>query len=734
MKAEDHLANDTRDASYVVGIGASAGGLEAIHELFDNMPDDTNFSFVIVQHLSPDYKSLMVELLSKHTNMQVYEATDKLALQPNSVYVIPTKKRMTLQNGALRLTEKANADIPNTAIDTFFTSLAEEKGTHAIAIVLSGTGTDGSRGIVKIKEKDGIVIVQDPISAKFDGMPNSAIATGTTDLILAPELIAEELAEYLKEGPLTRAFKNLALKDEGLVNQILETVKFATQHDFLSYKRPTIGRRISKRMLQLNIQDLKGYLEYLRAHPEESKFLSKEFLIGVTKFFRDEAPFEELKTAVLPSLISGRKENEGLKAWVVACSTGEEAYSMAMVFTEYLKSNSLSFDLKIFATDIDKAAIDIATKGVYPETIANDVSKERLDKFFIREGNTYKVVPELRRMIVFAHHDILKDPPFSKLDFLSCRNMLIYMNSDLQKNVLRTFHFSLNENAFLLLGPSENIGVIKDSMKEVDKKWKIYKNLIKARLSDRSTFGSPTENRTPTQFISTVKSKNALSHISEIFKDILVAEYNYAGIYITEDFEVKHADGNFKQYLNFPAGKFNFNLLKMVPADLSIALGAGVRKALKLNEKVVLESIKWNEGKDQKLIKIIIQPYIQLKEYLQPFIFIVLQEVAINKEIAAVETSDLALADVAILATELKETRENLQTVVEELESANEELQSSNEEMLSSNEELQSTNEELQSLNEELHTVNAEHQLKIRELVELNDDLNNYFRNGSDPY
>jgi two-component system CheB/CheR fusion protein len=730
MLQSDISEIETKDTSYVVGIGASAGGLEAIHELFDNMPDDTNFSFVIVQHLSPDYKSLMVELLSKHTNMNVYEAKDLMTLEPNSVYVIPTKKRMTYQDGQLHLTEKVMSDVPNTAIDTFLSSLGEEKGKHAIAIILSGTGTDGSRGIAKIKSNGGIVIVQDPISAKFDGMPNSAISTGCADLILAPELMGEELAEYLKEAPLAKAFKALSLKDEAIVNEILSIVKNVTKHDFQLYKRPTIGRRITKRMVYQKIPDLKTYLDYINSNPEEAKLLSKEFLIGVTKFFRDAEAFEELTKVVIPAVVAGKKEAESVKLWVVACSTGEEAYSIAILFAEYLTKNAINIEVKIFATDLDKAAIDYAAKGLYPEAIAADISPERLNAYFIPEGAFYRVSPEIRKMVVFAHHDVLSDPPFGKLDFLSCRNMLIYMNIDLQKKILKTFHFALNENGYLFLGPSENIGVLKDSMKEVDKKWKIYKNLIKATLRDRDVFLFPAENRAPTPLLNTIKSKNALHNTNEIFKEVLVNEFKFSGIYIDTEFEVKHADGNYRRFLNFPAGKFNFNLLKMVPPDLSIALSTGIRKALKSNEKVVLNSVKIHDESGMSVVKAIIQPYVHLKEYLQPFVFIVLWELASSETIpaAASAPTEGSLQDFSLLETELKETRENLQAVVEELETANEELQSSNEEMLSSNEELQSTNEELQSLNEELHTVNAEHQLKIRELIELNDDLNNYFR------
>lgn len=723
--------------SYIVGIGASAGGLEAIHELFDNMPPDTNMAFVIIQHLSPDYKSLLAELVSKHTEMNVFEAEDDMALQRNCVYVIPTKKIMTVKNGKLRLHDKNKSALPNTAIDTFFESLAEDKKECAVGIVLSGTGTDGSRGIESIKEQRGIVVVQDPITAKFDGMPNSAIATGFADLILPPEMIAEELIEYVNEGPLAKSFHDLSQKDENIVRDILSLIKEITTHDFSHYKRPTINRRLAKRMAEKGIKSLQEYHARLSEDSDEVKKLSKDFLIGVTKFFRDEEAFDRVRELVLPHVFSNKKDDESVKIWVVACSTGEEAYSLAILVQEYLeKSDKPDTNVKIFATDIDQSALEIATKGIYQNVIEKDVSRERLEKYFVHEGNAYRVSPNLRRMVVFAQHDVLKDPPFSKLDFISCRNMLIYMSSVLQNNVHKTFHFALNTGGFLMLGPSENPGILKDAVTELDKKWRIYKCVEKARSLEHEPFLSPLARKT-LQPGSLQKSKNAVAHLSDIFRDTLLEEYRMAGIFIDREFEVKHAIGRFKDFMDFPEDHFNFNLLKLVPTELSVAISMCVRKAIKTNDKAVIKHVRIRQGKNERTVTVIVKPHLQQKQYLQPFLFVVVMEEEMSTvKLTGSKKSALPKipADhkrVLELEDELKETRENLQAAVEELETSNEELQSSNEEMISSNEELQSTNEELQSLNEELHTVNAEHQLKIKELIELNDDLNNYFRNSN---
>ncbi|HYV94361.1 MAG TPA: chemotaxis protein CheB [Chitinophagales bacterium] len=735
--AESSITKGKDDANeWVVGIGASAGGLDAIIELYNNLPEDTNFSYVIVQHLSPDYKSLMAELLSKHTAMQVFEAANDLLLQPNCTYVIPSGKMMTLNKGMLKLEEKERTQVPNNAIDVFFESMAADKGKNAIGIILSGTGTDGTKGIEAIKSNGGMVIVQDPITAAFDGMPNSAISTGYADLILPPEMIPDEMIEYLKEAPLLRSYNELNQREEFILRDILDLIQKGSGYDFSNYKRPTINRRMAKRMAEKNIRTLREYSLFLQQNPDEVKAIAQEFLLRVTKFFRDEEAFEELRTKVIPALFSNKKPKDIVKIWVVACSTGDEAYSIAMLLQEYMEKNNLSEQLiKIFATDIDDEALEIASRGMYSEEAVMDVSKEFVQKYFINEGSMYKVIPLIRKMVVFAHHDIGKDPPYSMLDLITCRNMLIYMNSDLQKAILKAFHFALNKDGFLMLGPSENIGVLKDVLREIDKKWKIFRCEIKSRLSDYQPFLAPVERSVFSQYqLPNTKSKNALTHLPELFKETILEEYDFAGIFIDRDFDVKQAIGHFKKFISIPDNKFEFNLLRMVPPDLSIALGIALRKAMKENVRVFQKNVKIQSDNQERQISIIVKPYLDQKDYLQPFYFVILKEEEIPEKVTRKTGGEsplnLTSERIAELEEELHDTKENLKTIIEEVEAFNEELQSSNEEIVSANEELQSTNEELQSLNEELHTVNAEHQLKIKELQELNDDLNNYMRNS----
>jgi two-component system CheB/CheR fusion protein len=724
----------TSREGYIVAIGASAGGLNAINEFFDNMPEDNTLSFVLIQHLSPDHKSLMAELVSKHTPMEVYVAKDAMLVRPGCLYLIPEKKVMTLKNGMLRLKEKIKDQHPSGVIDTFFESLAEEKKDKAVGIILSGTGTDGTRGLEAIKANGGIVIVQDPISAEFDGMPNSAISTGCADLILSPDMMPAELDEFLKEAPLIRSFNISNQQDEAILYSILELAHDVTGHDFSNYKRPTLDRRLAKRMAELNIRSIAEYYRLLTENHEEVRALSQEFLINVTRFFRDEEAFEVIRTTVIPSLFLNKVAGDTIKVWVVASSTGEEAYTFAMLFEEYMEEHQKhDITIKIFATDIDPVAIEAASKGIYTEESMKYVSPSRAKKFFVREGKNCRVSPSLRKLIVVAKHDIVKDPPFGQIDLLSCRNMLIYMDPALQRKIFQKFHFALNENGYLFLGPSENIGSLKDVLEDVDKKWKIYKCSSKVKSTEYETFINPSERGNYLFGTSASKPKNALNSLNDIFNETLLEDHSYAGIYIDKECEVKQAIGNFKNFISFPEDKFNFNLLKLVPIDLSVALNSLIRRAIKTNERVVQRRTKVTDGNTERLIDITVKPYLQQKAYLQPFLFIILNEIKVE---AVAKTQNVSSGrsvhspdQVNELMQELADTKENLQALLEEVESANEELQTSNEEIVSANEELQSTNEELQSLNEELHTVNTEHQQKIKELIELNDDLNNYFNN-----
>lgn len=725
----------TQHGHTVVAIGASAGGLEAIHEFFDNVPQNTNVSFVVVQHLSPDYKSLLVELVSKHTHMNVFEAEHDMPVHKNCVYVIPNNKLMTIKGGKLQLADKASDKAPNTAIDIFLYSLAEDKGENSIAVILSGTGTDGTRGIETIKAAGGMVLVQDPCTAKFDGMPNSAIASGNADMILAPELMAEEIYTHLQETPIH--ILNKGKIDENLLEEVFRQVYRHSGHDFHFYKTPTIIRRISRRMTHKGIKKLEDYVTYLQQHPDEAKGLCKDFLIGVTKFFRDPAAFEILYNEVFPEIVS-RKNQDGdtFKVWVAACSTGEEAYAMAMLIDKFLLAQKISLEVKIFATDIDEAALEVASKGTYPESIEKDIDPDILERYFVKDGNQYHVGSHIRKQIVFAKHNIIKDPPFIKNDLVSCRNMLIYMSSILQKKVLATLHFSLNHGGFLLLGPSETVANMQDSLEEVNTKWKIYRKDGNVRMPHTDAlYNRSLDYSRYTREPRTERSgfNKTGRDITADFRDVLSEELGYAAFYIDHNYEIKEATGNYKKYISLPEGRLHLNLLKMLPPELSVALNSAIRRAQTENKRVNVKSVRIKGKTRNRYISIIVKP--GNKDVPDSLMLVVFGE---NKNERNGKPSADMPADsgpelnkyIIDLEAELKETRTELQMAIEGLETANEELQSSNEELLSANEELQSSNEELQSLNEELHTLNTEHQIKIRELMELNDDLNNYFRSA----
>ncbi len=719
---------------YVIGIGASAGGLEAINQFLANVPEKSGFAYIIVQHLSPDYKSLLTELLSKHTHLRVIEAVNKMDVEPDRVYILPSKNTITVKGGKILLKEKGKMAVPNNTINIFFESLAKEYTTKAVGIILSGTGSDGTLGAKSIAAYNGIVLVQDPGTSTFDGMPNSAIASGVANLVLPPQNMYDELIDYIKSPISVRSMHLNARDNELLLAEILALVKKVTTQDFSYYKNPTLGRRLLKRMAELNIASLTGYLKYLNDNPNETKELVHHFLINVTHFFRDRDAFEIIQDKVIPAIFKDKKPGDLVKVWVAACSTGEEAYSLAILFQEYMeKENIADITVKIFATDIDKEALEVASKGTYPRAIIDHVTGQRIANYFDVEGDLYKIKSDIRKSVVFSYHDILKDPPFGRIDLVSCRNMLIYINPDSQKEILRKLHFALNISGYLFVGPSEHVDVIKPALEELSKKWRIFRCITKTRFFEQTPYQF--SDKPDVKFGEDMKRvKNPANNLGELFMETLLEDSSYAGIFVDLNMDVKQAIGNYKSYLNFPESQFNFNLLKLIHPDLAIPLSTSCRKAIQDNTRILLKGVKISLDKEIKLVDVHIKPYLHHKHFVQQFIFIVFKEVQRKENpLAAPEKRTLneeEVSRVEELEQELRETRENLQAVIEEMEATNEELQSSNEEMISTNEELQSTNEELQSLNEELHTVSAEHQLKIKELLELNDDLNNYFRNS----
>lgn len=729
MAIRDTTASIKQNDMYIVAIGASAGGLEAIHEFFDHMPSNACFSFIVIQHLSSDYKSLLVELVGKHTHMKVFEAANNMTIQQDCVYIIPNNKLMTVSKGRLKLADKSQIKAPNTAIDHFLYTLAEYKREKAIAIILSGTGTDGTKGIQAIKDFGGMVIAQDPASAKFDGMPNSAISSGNVDYVLKAPDIHKELFNYVNEEPI-QIFENGKI-NEKLLDEIFKLVHAQSGNDFNLYKTPTIIRRIGRRMNENNIKTLPNYVLFLKTNRKEVAILGKDFLIGVTKFFRDPAAFEVFEIQ-LKKVLSNKLDGDTLKIWVCACSTGQEAYTVAVIANKCVEESGKNIEIKIFATDIDEKSVEIASKNQYPSNIEKEIPAVYFNKYFVQDGKFYGVIPSIRKQVVFARHDVIKSPPFIKNDMVTCRNMLIYVNSVLQEKILSIFHFSLVQGGYLFLGSSETASLLRAGLTEVSSKWKIYQKTGTINYSTYNTYN------TGGRALVNIDKKNVSSNdpnssaIEKSFNNFLVRNLGYAAIFVDKSYIMQDAVGDYRKYLSLPEDKIELNVLKMVPKEVSIILNTALRKAWKDHEYSHLKRVRFYQKEVETFVNIHVQPpdgqqqvgyaMVVFKESMADF-SLAKGDILTNPTIAGDQNEYIFE-----LEAELNETRSNLQLAVEEMETTNEELQSTNEELLSANEELQSSNEELQSLNEELHTLNTEHQLKIKELLELNDDLDNYFR------
>ncbi len=715
---------------YVVGIGASAGGLEALEIFFDNMPPLADFAFVVVQHLSPDYKSLMGELLRKHTQLSIHEAEDGITVEPGNIYLMPRKKNMTMYHGRLFLTEKEHG--LNLPIDIFFQSLAEDRGEKAIGIILSGTGSDGTRGIRSIKEVGGMVMVQAEDSAKFDGMPRSAISTGIVDYVLPVAQLPEELQNFTSGKILIRT-PDTPSNGEGYLQKIFMLIKRKTGVDLSYYKENTIIRRIERRMGINHVHHVKDYVQLLEESPAEISILFKEILIGVTRFFRDAEAFEVIKQQIISEIINSKEAGQPIRIWVAGCSTGEEAYGLAILFDQYCQDNYLNNDLKVFATDIDKDAIEFASHGAYPESIAADAPTAILQKYFVKKGERYQVVPRIREMVVFAYHNIFKDPPFRSIDLISCRNLLIYLQPVLQKRVISNFQFSLKKEGFLFLGSSETIGESSKYFKNIDVKWKIfrYKGGFKPRgmatiAPDPAFRGTEQAAEPSPEARAQIELHPPKRGVDAIYERLIETSLPPC-VLVNEQREVHHIFGDINAYLKLPLGKMNLDVLKMAREDIQIPLGTALPRVIKERKEIEFSDIVVGEDADAHQITLTIRPISDAHGNSYFAVIFQPQKTAQNTTSGPVKfnVDESVQRRIQDLETELQYTKENLQATIEELETSNEELQATNEELLSSNEELQSTNEELQSVNEELITVNTEYQKKIEELSELNNDMNN---------
>ncbi|ACV57721.1 chemotaxis protein CheB [Alicyclobacillus acidocaldarius] len=733
---------------YVVGIGASAGGLEALTNLFDKLAPDTGMAFVVIQHLSPNYRSFMAELLGAHTSMPVLQAEDGMPLEPNRVYLNPPRKNVFVDAGRLvvqdHLTVKGELHLP---IDGCLQSIAEYAGDRAVAVILSGTGSDGSRGIVRVKQRGGRVFVQDE-TAKFDGMPKSAVATGTVDAVLSPDAIAKELERIARGEQSVSTFSppSVTIEDDGheelddaRYQELLEILKSSTGIDYTVYKRDGVIRRLRRRMGIENISDVNHYFEALRQNPDAVEALHKDLLIGVTRFFRDPQAFQVIYQDVLPQIFANRQTEREVRVWVAGCSTGEEAYSLAILIQEFMESIGQIYNVKIFATDLDRDAVAFASNGVYGTEIQNDVSAERLRKFFVPCERGYRVKPDIRKMIIFAPHNITKDPPFINTDLISCRNMIIYLRREIQEKVLSLFHFALHPKGFLFLGPSESIGRMSNSFVPINTKWNIYQHQGASCANRRPIIPPVTvpvksaslpashmvERRVDAD--SWASSRQADPHTDELYR-VFVEEHFPPCIVLDEKNDVVSMHGDVNRYLSLASGRPSNHIHKMFPPSISVAIATGVSKLKKGSREVIYDRVKVNDSPDSATVTLVIR---QLSDRLNRFRSHALVMFREPEPLEAVvyagdDVSSTVSQRVIELERELQMYQEKLQVTVEELETSNEELQATNEEIVAANEELQSTNEELHSVNEELLTINAEYQLNIQQLTELTNDLDNF--------
>jgi two-component system CheB/CheR fusion protein len=668
-----------------------------------------------------------------------------MVVEPNKIYVIPNKQFMTLQKGTLYLTNKAGRKGPHQTINTFFHSLAKDQGDKAIGIILSGMGSDGSDGVKAIKKSGGLVIVQDPETATYDSMPTQALATGIADWVLPPEEMPGRIQAYVHQlqpapsDPLPAAAES-DKKEESALIAILDLLKRKLPLDFSDYKRATIFRRIRKRMAHHGLSDSGMYLEKLSDNPLELGALAQDFLISVTSFFRDREAFELIERDVIPAIVNAGEE---VKIWVAGCATGEEAYSLAILVQDYLDKTKTTKEVKIFATDLDKNALAVASKGIYPESLAGGMLRERLDRYFIHQNHSYRIKAELRKMLIFAPHNLGKNPPYANMDLISCRNLLIYMNRDLQERIFSMLHFGLKKGGFLFLGASENTTLLHSHMEEISRKWKIYKKKENARPIRFDAFSLPDPEQGKLLSLPSAKPMEVPAGkppLGEVLSEIIISEYGGAGVCVDENLQVVNSFGEVTRYL-LPK-VFNLNFLELLPESLALPVRAALQRALKSGQSAGIQPEHGGGSQAGKPVEVLVRPFTDRRPG-KRLLLVLFRETTAGRDPgnppgggwldASLQTREY----VESLEEELRQTREKLQATQEKLESMeenmlsfNEELLSANEEMQSTNEEMQSSNEELQSVNEELQNVNGEYQGKIRELTELNDDLNNYFRSN----
>ncbi|QJD96684.1 chemotaxis protein CheR [Mucilaginibacter robiniae] len=744
-KSSGSKKQSKKTAFPIVGIGGSAGSFQAFEKFFTHMPADSGMAFVIIMHLDPNHKGQVSELIRKYSPMPVLEAIDGMPVEADHIYIIPPNKDMGIHNRKLLLLNVQKPNGYRQPIDYFLQSLADDQWNKSVGIIFSGMGSDGETGVRMVKEKLGMVMVQDPETAPYSSMPIAAIGTNLVDYVLSPEEMPMCLIQYLNHPVLSEEPSEQArmeIRNSTSVQKVLMLLRSHTGHDFSLYKKSTIVRRIDRRVAYHQLPDYVHYVNYLRENPQEVDVLFNELLIGVTKFFRDAAAFESLKNKLQP-IIQQKSTNEPVRVWIAGCSTGEEAYSIAMLLIECLdvpKKAKLP-KIQIFATDLDAEAIEHARAGVYNTNIVADVSPERITRFFIKNEANYTVKKELREMIVFAQHNLIKDAPFTRLDLLCCRNVMIYLTAELQKKIIPVFHYSLNPKAIMFMGPAETIGGFTEMFVAVDPKWKIFERKE----------GSAAINRMIDFPFHVAKQPNAILRIEEgekivpkvsiadTFNKIMLENFTPTSVLINDKGDILYSNGRTGKFLELPSGEAMMNIYKMIREELRYVLGNVIHQARSQKALVTINDIKLKEGDQVRTINL--KASLLMEKALEGLLLIVFEDKGLFKKPTRQPTKGEAGHDKAIEELEkelvytkeqLSNTIEQMETSLEELKSTNEELQSTNEELQSTNEELQSTNEEslttkeeMQSLNEELMTINVQYQAKAEELAMLNNDMKN---------
>ncbi len=723
---------------YVIGIGASAGGLDALQKVFDNIDKGLNSSFIIVQHLSPNFESLMSELLSKHTHLDIYTAKSGMAIKPNTIYLNPKEKNLVVEDGKLKLLERPKNHGLNFPIDLFFHSLGKEFKEQAIGVVLSGTGTDGSRGIKTIKETGGIIMVQDPETAQFNGMPNAAMDTDLVDFMLSPKEISKEIHRIIVTKERFNELDYDGLSEDHMFKILLNHIRKGKGIDFHAYKKNTLIRRLAKRFLATKNKNLSEYFDYIQKNEDEVQLLKSEFLIGVTSFFRNKEAYEILRTEVIPNMFTGEPDPEKpIRIWVAACSTGEEAYSLAILIHEHLRKIGKNYRFKIFATDVDPRAIEKASQGVYSRNSMAEISEEILGKYFNVVGEKYEIVKSVRDNLVFSVHNLLKDPPFIRVDLVTCRNFLIYIENEAQERVLAMFQFALKLHGYLFLGNSETLGPVEKYFDTLNKKWRIYQNIssekvIPGSIRDQNYRYKALKNKiSDLPELQSIRPKR-VSAESNFTKYIVDREVK-SSLFIDKQNQILYLSGMFEDLVQVRAGVTSLSLENLKYKSLITLIKTSLQKLVE-DELTALKisGVKFDKDKDPVDLQFEVVDTLYLSNiYYIEILKSGISEASKIKEVRLEDLTESAKNQIEFLESSLQKSQYELQNVVEEMETSNEELQASNEELMASNEELQSTNEELQSVNEELYTVNTELQFKNRELSELNNDINNLLNSNN---